>query len=667
VRFFKLALILSLALAITLSSAVRVPLIERFTNTSCGYCPPCGEMIDNLWDTHGEAISIVEVHTNWPGPSDPYYLAAPADNQARWNHYAITGVPAVTVDGKKLANWATTPTETSTRLAATSDLGMSIASTDSGLSGVHVTLDVEAPISGTNNRLFVTVVQDNNYYPSAPNGEVWAHHVLMKIFPTPDGQVVNLSTVGVQEIFVPITVAGTWRVEDCRVVAWVQNMSGAVTGYNVINSVSCLLHTPEFLFAFSPGNTSGVIWSDTSFYALEGGKIKNRGLSADEYVMTITKDLPAGWTAAFCAGMFCFPDSGAITLDPGDSADIAIDFYPGGPGTGIVELNIISVAGGQTASATYTLNHSPDILIVDDDAGANYESYYINTLDALGEHYAVHNRGSDEVTGAQLLQYDIVIWFTGGDYSEVTTASDRTAIGQYIDGGGKMFMTSQDLGWHSNETGNIAWFNSRFKANYIADDSGLRSVTGSAGSPFEGVSLNLYTGDGADFTPYPSTIAPIGGSTECFRYGATSNVAGVVYEGDYRLVYFAFPFEAINGQTARNNLMTQVLGFLREGTVVADEVARPDKSLIVSASPNPFNAAVSLEFELLNSAEVTLDVFDLSGRMVARLINGDLFAGKQRTIWDGRSSSNEELPSGVYLVRLKAGELTTTSKILLAK
>ncbi len=661
-RILKLFLVL--ALIGTAFCATRVPLIERFTNTACGYCPPCGDLLDSLWEVHGDNLTLVEVHVNWPSSSDPYYLDAPVASAARWNHYGVDGVPWVSIDGKSLSSWGTSGTEIDSRLATTTDLGLTAVATDSG---ILVTLDVEAPIAGTNNRLFVAVVQDGYYLPSAPNGEYYSDGVLKGIFPSETGQPVNLGTVGVQEIIVPVFPASEWSVPDCRIIVWVQNMSAATTGYNVHNSTVIDMPPMPYLFSFEPGVTSGVIWSDTVMYVLGDGLIENIGPNDDQYIMTIEKFLPAGWSASFCAGATCFPDSGIIDLAVGASADVTIDFYPGGPGSGSVRLNIRSVGSGLTLSATYKLVHTPSVLVVDDDLGSAYETYYSNSLTDLNESFFVHDLSAGDISGAELSRYEIVIWFTSADYSTVLSAADRTAIDAYLDGGGKMFMSSQDLGYYCDADGINSWYNNRFKATYFTDDSGVRTVTGSAGAIFAGLALDLFTGDGASFTPYPSTISPTGGSSACFQYGSGSDVAGVQYNGAWRIVYFAFPFEAIDGAATRDTVMNRTLTYLREGEDVAEGIDLPEKPLIVSASPNPFNSAVSLDFELSSDTDVTLDIFDLSGRRVARVIDEKLPLGAHSAVWNGRGSSEGELPSGVYFVKIKAGDKTATSKILLAK
>ncbi|MBN2355596.1 T9SS type A sorting domain-containing protein, partial [candidate division KSB1 bacterium] len=78
--------------------------------------------------------------------------------------------------------------------------------------------------------------------------------------------------------------------------------------------------------------------------------------------------------------------------------------------------------------------------------------------------------------------------------------------------------------------------------------------------------------------------------------------------------------------------------------------------------PNPFNPTTTIEFALPQRSEVTLVVYDALGRVVAELANGYLNAGYYEMNFDARN-----LASGVYFVRLKAGDFVSVKKAMLLK
>jgi len=79
--------------------------------------------------------------------------------------------------------------------------------------------------------------------------------------------------------------------------------------------------------------------------------------------------------------------------------------------------------------------------------------------------------------------------------------------------------------------------------------------------------------------------------------------------------------------------------------------------------PNPFVGSTTIEFDLPEATDVRLEVFDLMGRTVTTLVDGSMDAGSHRTTWDGTLSTGQGAASGVYILRLKAGDQQLTRRI----
>lgn len=88
---------------------------------------------------------------------------------------------------------------------------------------------------------------------------------------------------------------------------------------------------------------------------------------------------------------------------------------------------------------------------------------------------------------------------------------------------------------------------------------------------------------------------------------------------------------------------------------------------LMSASPNPFNPATTIAFELAAPGEVSITVYDVSGRMIRSLVNGHLPAGLHEVSWNGRDRSGATVASGVYFYRLMSGEILETRKMVLLR
>lgn len=83
--------------------------------------------------------------------------------------------------------------------------------------------------------------------------------------------------------------------------------------------------------------------------------------------------------------------------------------------------------------------------------------------------------------------------------------------------------------------------------------------------------------------------------------------------------------------------------------------------------PYPFNAVTRITFGLPEAADVKLRIFDLMGREVTTLIQGQQRAGYYRVQWDGKNADGVPVTSGIYFVRLETPKVTKVSKMTLVK
>jgi len=88
---------------------------------------------------------------------------------------------------------------------------------------------------------------------------------------------------------------------------------------------------------------------------------------------------------------------------------------------------------------------------------------------------------------------------------------------------------------------------------------------------------------------------------------------------------------------------------------------------ILGNSPNPFNPRTVIAFELAKSGPVRLDVFDVRGMRVRRLVDADMDPGIHRITWDGLDDGGRATASGLYFSRLQTAAGTKVAKMLLAR
>lgn len=89
--------------------------------------------------------------------------------------------------------------------------------------------------------------------------------------------------------------------------------------------------------------------------------------------------------------------------------------------------------------------------------------------------------------------------------------------------------------------------------------------------------------------------------------------------------------------------------------------------LALRAAPNPAASQVRFELRLPGADRVRLEIYDLSGRRIARLLDGRVAAGTRSVSWSGTTDSGARVPPGVYLARLESPVAAVTARVALIR
>lgn len=91
------------------------------------------------------------------------------------------------------------------------------------------------------------------------------------------------------------------------------------------------------------------------------------------------------------------------------------------------------------------------------------------------------------------------------------------------------------------------------------------------------------------------------------------------------------------------------------------------RSLLRQNAPNPFNPSTTISFTLAQGGQAELNVFDVRGHHVRRLVDGALEAGDHSVVWNGRTDNGAPVPSGIYFYKLTSGDYEGLQRMVLLK
>jgi len=447
-------------------------------------------------------------------------------------------------------------------------------------------------------------------------------------------------------------------------------------------------------------------------YFLVDCVVTNTGTEPDGYdVLRRSESLPSGWTtvimiggpdglltnglpapknAPFVDSLYAglppcgFPSCAGPTnfgLNPGQVDTVQCLFTPFGPeGSGYATFTIRSTANPNVFRTLVMglVTNGVDVLVMDDDGGETLETYYEAAVPGNLTPGTWH-RNLSSVTSAELLNFPLAIWFTGAAAPSLD-ASDRTAISDYLAGGGKLILSGQDVAYdlcdpaspnYSPE--NFTWYQTRFKTRYVGTNSSSTSLTGVAGDPISnGLNLTIQGGTGANNQTDPDVLTPLPGAGTVWTYGAGNQAAATRILGQgYRAVNLGFGFEAVANAVDRQMILARAFSWLTGSSIgIADAgVVQASKAVAIEPPrPNPFNPATMLAFELGHAGNVELRILGPNGRVVSTLVDARLSGGRHEVSWDGRDAQGREVASGVYLAEISlAGVESARAKLTLVR
>ncbi len=103
------------------------------------------------------------------------------------------------------------------------------------------------------------------------------------------------------------------------------------------------------------------------------------------------------------------------------------------------------------------------------------------------------------------------------------------------------------------------------------------------------------------------------------------------------------------------------------GPVTAVFESVPSLYALYQNYPNPFNPQTRIVFDVAKKSHISIDVFDINGKRVRKLLAGQKAAGTYTVVWDRREDDGTPVAGGIYLCRMTAGENSHVIKMVYAK
>lgn len=137
--------------------------------------------------------------------------------------------------------------------------------------------------------------------------------------------------------------------------------------------------------------------------------------------------------------------------------------------------------------------------------------------------------------------------------------------------------------------------------------------------------------------------------------------------------------DALNVELARLGSLQELVGLpVAEAvnTAIGDSAATgvhddqpfaPDAFALEQNYPNPFNLSTQIVYHLKTSAQVELTIHNVRGQVIRTLVSAFQTPGTKSVQWDGLNEAGLEMPSGVYFMRLTAGDVQRSRKLILTK
>lgn len=658
--------------------------LEEFTGINCPYCPDGHVRAKALSDSKPGRVVLVMLHQGSYAAATPDYRTQFGDALA--SEFSVSGYPTGAINRELFPEveatiamnrgaWGYAAYQ---KFQEQTPVNIGLKTTFDSESR-EITVDVELYYTqnspSTNNFIQIAFLQDSIKGPqtSGGAGNNYNHMHMFRHFITGQwGDQVTTTTQGtlVQRTYtwvVPDSIGnGTAAkipviIENCNIAAYVtQSRKDVFTAVQVpatggTHTGATALYIGEISGPVTP------IQSGTPTQTNEFPVSINSSLAGTEaYKIFITpENVPANWTYNFEIGNDTYTDTAFIDITNGTAVSANINVIPGATaGIGKFTITMKSVNNPDATPQyfeVYVMSGVTDLIVRGsgnwgDGLEYNFDQIYNDAMIFAGS-TTWANTNADVMKKA----FDANIMdgvnniYLNIAWSFPTLSDDEaTALMEFMDNGGNVFMSGQDIGWDISSGDGYGTaltkeiYKDYFHAKFINDGSSTNSSLISTTYPFENIGTSALSFAYGNTNFFPDQIDTLGGSICIFTYNTATKKAGLRYNNEtFKTVYLGVGLEMIGDVAKRNNIFKITYDWFNGLYDNMPEEAL--QSLFLGQNyPNPAN---DYTFIPVNNSETTLlEVFNIQGQCVfSQQIDANASVIELNTA---------SIPAGYYLYKL---------------
>lgn len=644
-KIFTLISLLCLFSIATFAQQSRMVLWEQFTNTSCGPCAGFNPDAEAYWEENADKVVPISFHVSWPGANDPMYQNNTEENSWRRNLYGCNSVPWTTINGNVFnanPNMGTIQSKINSELALTPKFDITLShelNADNSAVTVNMTVKANEDMSGDMLAHIVIIEKVIDFdTPPGSNGEKHFVNVMKKFLPNKTGNALPASmsageTINISQTW---TISGFYNVTYLCAAGFVQNTSDKYIYQAAFSAPIAPAYNDVVAHAII--NPDGSVCGSAIEPIL---KIKNNGAILTSVDISYQLNDEAAQTYTY-EGSIPFLGAVSIPLPALSSAALT-------PTGNTLTVTLSNPNGGDDnntanneVSTTFNNTSVTQRVFMESKLGTYAEELSWKVMDYNGNiiKEAQYTSASSNTTVKDTFSFPItgcyrMVWhdsygdgFNGGGWCKLTAEGGEQFA--HINA----FKSDKAIYWHAE--GSAAYnMPSNFSANTAPGSIINFSWTAPSKSTLSGYKIwkGLY-----DETPINSDLIPAG--TNTYQYTVPA-------EGHYTF-YISAVYD--DGESERVGPVN---------VSYYDGLDEQMTQLNLSSYPNPTSNTLNTQYYLSHTAEVSLELLDMTGKRIALLHDGIQIAGEQYFETD-----LSDLQQGMYFLRIAVDGKQMTHKIV---